>query len=157
MMRAVLMALASLSIASPAVALSCMAPDVTEAYRIAQHSDDRYIVVRGTLRFDASKLPKTLNNNNRPHNPIPARITGEALTKSGFDFAFDRDITLDVECFGPWCGAATPDTLYLAFLRQGENGYVMSPDPCHTLSFPEPTQDMLDRVALCFKEGSCAR
>lgn len=155
MIRYMLIAALLISSAAPALALSCLRPDVTRAFAQAQEAEENYIAVSGALVFDAGTLPKAAGNDSPPVTRIPARMTGRALTKTGFDFDFDRDVTLEVLCFGPWCGGAGSDVSYLAFLRQEEAGYVVSADPCASLMFQEPPQEMLDRVAACFEAGRC--
>lgn len=155
MIRHVLIAALLISSAAPALALSCLRPDVTRAFAQAQESEEKYIVLSGILVFDAARLPKAVVNNSPPVTRIPARMTGRALTRTGFDFDFDRDVTLEVLCFGPWCGGAGSDVSYLAFLRQEEAGYVVSADPCASLMFQDPGQDVLETVAACFKAGRC--
>lgn len=154
MIRALLVAL-SMVASSQAAALSCMAPDVTRAYAAAQEAEVRYIVVSGVLRFHTGRLPRALGNDSPPSTPIPARLTGQALTATGFDFDFDRAVTLEVLCYGPWCGGAGSDTPYLAFLREGADGYVISADPCGAWMFQDPADETLGTVARCFREGRC--
>ena len=157
MIRAALIGALCLT-AGPGLALSCMAPDVAKTYARAAEADESYVVVRGRLTFDATQLPKTDWQNQQatpPHTPIAARITGQALSLTGFDLPFERDITLDVQCFGPWCAGAAPETDYLGFLEQRETGYVLVLDPCGGMGFANPTPEMLDRVKTCFQGGPC--
>ncbi len=154
MIRA-LLACAALAAGTQAAALSCMVPDVTAAYRTAQAAAKRHLVVLGTLHFDQARLPRANGNESPPRTPIAARLTGQALTESGFDFAFDRPITLEVLCWGPWCGGAGSGTRYLAFLREGAEGHVLSADPCGTMLFQDPSGQALETVARCVREGRC--
>lgn len=157
MMRAALLGLA-LILCGPAFGLSCLPPDVVRSYMRAADATEPYIVVRGTLSFDAARLPSTDMTSQRkpPHTRIPARLTGQALTRQGFDQDFDRDITLDVQCFGPWCAAAVPGTEYLGFLERRDGGYVLAIDPCGGMAHPEPTPAMLEQVLTCLQGGPCA-
>ena len=157
MIRAALVAGLCLT-AEPGLALSCMAPDVAKTHARAAASEDRYIVVRGRLGFDAAQLPQTDWQNQQatpPHTPIAARITGQALSLTGFVLPFERNITLDVQCFGPWCAGAAPETDYLGFLEQRDGGYVLALDPCGGMGFANPTPEMLGRVKTCFQGGPC--
>lgn len=154
MIRAVILPVA-ICFASQAMALSCLPPDVRMAFETAQGAPERHIVATGTLYFDARKLPMAVLNDSPPKTMISARLTGEALTATGFDLEFDRDITLEVLCFGPWCGGAGSGVSYLAFLRQDEDGHVLSADPCSSLLFHEPSRKMLDTVAQCVWNGRC--
>lgn len=150
-----LLACAALAAGTQAAALSCMVPDVTAAYRTAQTAEERYLVVLGTLRFDEALLPRAIGNESPPRTPIPARLTGQALTGTGFDFAFDRPITLEVLCYGPWCGGAGSGIAYLAFLREGPERHVLSADPCGTMLFQDPSDESLATIAHCVRKGRC--
>lgn len=145
-------------LATPALSLSCLPPDVARSYQRAAEAEEAYVVVSGVLRFDETRLPKadmSAQQDTPPETKIPARITGMALTQSGFDHAFDREITLNVLCFGPWCGGAKPDIRYLGFLQKTDTGYELVADPCGSFAFAEPGDDMLHRVEQCFQGGPC--
>tara|TARA_R100000935_G_scaffold24000_1_gene43397 strand:- start:33 stop:518 length:486 start_codon:yes stop_codon:yes gene_type:complete len=154
--RAAVLAL-GLVLAGPAVALSCFPQDVAETYRRAAEAAETYIVVHGRLSFDPARLPSTdmIPQQKPAHTLIPARLTGQALTKGGFDQAFDRAITLDVQCFGPWCASAVPGTQYLGFLERRDGGYVLAVDPCGGMGHAEPTPAMLDKALRCLQGGAC--
>ena len=101
-------------------------------------------------------------NDHLPHEELakgkrPPRLTGQALTKGGFDQAFDRAITLDVQCFGSWCASAVPGTEYLGFLERRDGGYVLTVDPCGGMGHPDPTPAMLDKALECLQGGPCMR
>ena len=131
MIRAAVLALGC-ALGGPALALSCLPPDVAETYRRAAEAEETYIVVQGRLKFDPARLPSTdmIPQQKPAHTLIPARLTGQALTKGGFDQAFDRAITLDVQCFGSWCASA---------------------------GHPDPTPAMLDKALECLQGGPCMR
>lgn len=157
MIRALLFVL-GVAMCAPAFALSCLPPDVAQSYIRAAEATEPYIVVRGQLSFDPARLPSTdmIPQRKPAHTLIPARLTGQALTRSGFDQAFDRAITLDVQCFGPWCASAVPGIEYLGFLERRDGGYVLAVDPCGGMAHPEPTPAMLDQVLTCLQGGPCA-
>ncbi len=155
MIRTLAFSAAIAALATPALALSCLRPDVVQTYKRAAEAEESYSVVIGTIRFDESKLPKSVGNDSPPNTRIAARFQGKALTKSGFDMPFARNITLEVLCFGPWCGGAGSDETYLAFLKREETGYVMEADPCGGMLFQSPTEHMLDQVERCFTGGRC--
>ncbi|MGR3548887.1 MAG: hypothetical protein ACU0CB_18660 [Roseovarius sp.] len=158
MIRAAVLALGC-ALGGPALALSCLPPDVAETYRRAAEAEETYIVVQGRLTFDPARLPGTdmIPQQKPAHTLIPARLTGQALTKGGFDQAFDRAITLDVQCFGPWCASAVPGAEYLGFLERRDGGYVLTVDPCGGMSHPDPTPAMLDKALECLQGGPCMR
>jgi len=155
--RAVLFSLLC-ALTGPALALSCLPPDITRTYQQAAAAEAAYIVVHARLEFDADALPRTDWQDQAaspPHTLIPARMTGQALTKTGFDLSFDRPITLDVQCLGPWCAGAAPGTTYLAFLEHTPDGYLLALDPCGGMGFAEPDAEALRQVSTCFNGGPC--
>ena len=144
--------------AMPALALSCMPHDVARTYQEAARSKDVFIVVKGVLEFDESALPvvdMSRQHETPPETRIPARITGDALSVDGFTIPFERAITLNARCFGPWCAGARSGIGYLAFLEQGEDGHILSVTPCGGFGFPKPTAETLDRVKRCFRGEPC--
>ena len=158
MIRALLVwVLAGLS--GPAFALSCLPHDVARTFQQAAEAENAYIVVHGALQFDDTRLPK-VDMATQPQTPpetlIPAQITGKALSHDGFTIGFDRKITLNVQCFGPWCAGATSGTYYLAFLEKRADGYRLSLTPCGGFGFGKPSKAMLDTVKACFRGGPCA-
>ncbi|WP_371224940.1 hypothetical protein [Roseovarius sp. 2305UL8-3] len=157
MIRKTILSTAAIALATPALSLSCLPPDVTSAYNMAAESEDHYIVVTGELTFKDAKLPKGYANDSPASTRVPARLTGKALTKSGFNIAFDRNITLDVLCFGPWCGGAGSGETYLTFLKREGDGYVMEADPCGSMAFQNPTDNMMEQVERCFAGGRCGK
>jgi hypothetical protein len=106
---------------SSAQALSCLPHDVARTYEQAARSEETFIVVHGTLTFDESRIPETdwqLQHKTPPNTLIPARLKGKALTRQGFEAPFNRPITFNLQCLGPWCASADSGTSYLAFLRK---------------------------------------
>ena len=155
MIRYAAIALALLLQTSPGLALSCLRPDVARSYAEAAASDRQYVVVHGTLSFRESRLPQAVGNDSPPMTEIRARLTGKALSRTGFDHEFDRNITLRVACFGPWCGGAASGEPYLGFIERGPDGYALEVTPCGGLAFANPTDDMLGQVVRCFQGERC--
>ena len=142
---------------SPALSLSCAPADPASDYLRAEESADVWIVVEGRLDFDAKALPKRdLADTTGPGDTdIKARLTGMSLSEAGFARPFDRDITLRVLCFGPWCGGAEPGKRYLAFLKREAGGYVLPASPCPTMYYPDPSDETLSIIETCFSGGPC--
>lgn len=156
MIRMVAFATALMALATPALSLSCAPPDVIRSYQRAAEAEEAYIVVHGTLHFDENKIPKANHNDSPPSTRFRARLTGKALSETGFDIDFDREITLDLICFGPWCAGAKSDIPYLGFLKQMATGYALQLDPCDGFGFADPTPEMLRKVEQCHAGGPCA-
>ena len=155
MIRTTIAAAAFVALAAPALALSCIQPDVARSYAQAAEAEERYLVVHGTLTFNESRLPDAGYNDSAASTRIPAQLNGMALSRSGFDHPFDKAITLEVQCFGPWCGGAKSGLPYLGFVRVDGSGYTFAVDPCGSLGFAEPTPQMLDQAKRCMQGGAC--
>lgn len=140
-------------------ALSCMAWHVEDAYRAADESPDPYIAVQGKLTFDAEELPQVNWDRQEdvpPKTIIDARLTGKAWTGHGFDQPFDRDVTLIVECHGPWCAQVTDGADTLAFLERTEAGFTLRTNPCGWMVFQKPSDDTVSRATSCLQGKSCS-
>lgn len=157
-MKPLILSMALAATALPAHALSCLPPDVARTFNRAAEAEDTYIVVHGTLTFDTSKLPQAdwQNQQNKPPNTlIPARLTGQSMSKAGFKTPFDSAITLNAQCLGLWCAGAKSGTPYLAFLERGTQGYTLVLGPCGGLGFADPTPEMLRKALQCFRGSPC--
>ncbi len=156
--RTVSIALATLTLASPAAALSCLPHDIARTYQRIDAAPESYIAVHGTLDFDASQLPEVDMANQHakpPETLIPARLSGEALGQIGFTRPFAGPVTLRALCFGPWCAQPPAGGNVLAFLQQSEDGFTLTVDPCGGDAFFAPAPELLDKVHRCFTGGTC--
>lgn len=156
-MKTACLSLVATCLAGPALALSCLAPDVMRSYAEAAASEKEYVVVHGTLSFDEAQLPPEdlLQNDKPPETDIPARLSGTYLTEAGFEETFDRPVTLRALCLGPWCGRPASGSDYLAFLEKAGDGFLLEINPCGGFEFADPDTAMLDKVAQCFRTGDC--
>lgn len=155
---AALSALPLLLWSAGAQALTCLPPDVAATYGEAAESADRYTVVVGALTFDEAQLPRTDmtdQQNTPPETRLAARLTGTALTRTGFTVPWDREITLTAQCFGPWCAGAESGADYLAFVNLDRDRPEVVITPCGGFAFGTPTEKMKARVVACFRGGSC--
>ena len=145
-------------LASPALALSCMAPDVAHTFTALEAEPESYVVVHGTLTFDETLLPVTDWNRQEvtpPETPIPARLKGASLTHTGFTASFDEGITLNAICFGPWCVGAESGSDVLAFVEYRDGDYVFALGPCYFTGFFSPDQASLNQAAACMRGEAC--
>lgn len=138
--------------AAPAWSLSCMRPDIAQAYAVAQDDPAEWIIVAG--RFTAgspgmSWTPKT------GQGTLMTRLEGRALTRNGFTAAFSEPVAVEVSCVSQWCGTVGPKTDYVVFLRKDEGSYRTFAKPCpnHIFFFDDApkTEAML---TACLR-GSC--
>lgn len=146
--------------AQPALALSCMAPDLARDFQRASESDQEYVVVVGDFEFtpftspDPSKvLPPGKGETKAPARRIPARFEGETLSPQGFTTPLSADLTLEVSCIGPWCGHMEPGT-YLAFMRRDAGALTLEVSACPSMIYADPTPQMRQTVTQCLS-GRC--
>lgn len=142
---------------SASAALSCLPHDVSAVYQDAADSKDRYMVVVGKMVFDERQLPTTdMSDQNRPPDTrIPAQLKGLALSRSGFRHPYDEKITLNVQCFGPWCASAKSGSTYLAFVNLDADIPEVEVAPCGGYAFAAPTKTMKQQVIDCRNGGEC--
>jgi len=120
-------------------------------------SDDQYVIVRGTLRFDAKRLPKEDHSGQTPTpklTVIPAEIEGVALGPSGLREAGLYKMRLEVRCSGPWCPRPKPGDA-LAFLRREGQGYVLEDSACGAFLFTRPRAEDMRAVQNCLSSKPC--
>ncbi|MDD9741403.1 hypothetical protein PVW47_16590 [Marinovum sp. SP66] len=144
--------------AAGAQALTCLPHDVAAVYQDARDSEDRYMVVLGRMGFDATRLPETDMTdqaNTPPDTRIPARLTGDALSRAGFIHPYDADIVLNVQCFGPWCAGAQSGDPVLAFVNLDAASPEVTITPCGGFAFARPTPEMTEQVIACHTGGDC--
>lgn len=144
--------------AGPAAALSCLRPDVANAYRMAAEAEEAYVVLLGEFTFAPSQQPQTTGDINAPEPapPVPAGFSGKSLSAEGFSRDFAGEVTLEPECLAAWCGGFPEPGEALAFvLKEGES-YRLVLGPCGGTHFPVPTPEQIARVEACHAGGDCA-
>ena len=139
-----------------AAALSCLKPSVGRTFAQANAAEATYVVVEGRLTLDDRRVPKSLEGGAEPPKltEVPAHLTGRSLSVAGFRTPFERDITLEISCLGPWCGSVANGTEVLAFLRHGKAGYVLEVEPCGGYVF-DNLPEQRRRVRDCLRGDAC--
>lgn len=147
----------ALCLAQPAWSLSCLPYGVTDAFLAAAKAQTDYVLVRGTLRYDPADWPSgkgSYNENAPAFSALPGRITGVSIGKQGRRVVFERDVTLEVQCFGPWCpGPSSGDVL--AFVRREGTRHAIATDPCGGFLFGRPTERQMRAVLDCLDGRAC--
>lgn len=140
--------------AGSGLGLSCMRYGVTDAYRAAAQSDAAYVVVRGTLRFDAEALPKSHQEETPERTIVKAEIEGVALGPGGRREARVYEVRLEVYCSGQWCARPrTGDAL--AFLRKAGRRYILVDEPCGAFLFNRPRPEDMSAIQACLDGRPC--
>jgi hypothetical protein len=136
-----------------ATALSCLKPDVAEAYQTAATSALSYVVLKGTFAF--TPPPETDEIKDKT---IETKFEGRLLTSAGFTQQVSAPVEVNLRCLSQWCANIQPDTEYIAFV-ENDNGEKLTfdVDPCYGLAFFEPTQEDTKRVENCAQGGACER
>lgn len=158
-MRAALLAIL-LATPTTAFSLSCSPYDAIDAYHDAAKSDDAYVVAHGKLSFDESKLPKVdweRQEDTKPDNFLSGRFQAKSLTRKGFSSPFEREIDINIQCMGPWCGGLANGVEYLVFLKRDGDRYVLETNACGGFAFAEPTQATLSEITACMQGKRCER
>jgi hypothetical protein len=137
-------------------ALSCVEPSVQRTFLSVADAAPAYVIVHGTIEYDLSAWPdRDSTAKEQPTEFIPARVTGQSLSSSGFKTDFTAPVTLVSYCLGPWCGGAASGGDYLMFLRKTETGYEQDIAPCADKIFTNPTKAHLRAVRRCFNGRPC--
>ncbi|MEL6957529.1 MAG: hypothetical protein AAGL89_01090 [Pseudomonadota bacterium] len=148
-------ALASLS-AVHAHALSCIRPDVAQAFQHASDAEEDYMVLLGSI-FVPMVPPRSQTGDQ--FNPEPVTVqaffSGQALGVDGFQPIEDLVINVTMGCAGPWCGVLRqgPSDI-LAFVEMTETGPSLMVDPCYTEVF-QPNASDIARVQACMRGEGC--
>ena len=150
------LALALVLIAGQAQALSCLRPDVAESFNRANGIEEPVYILRGVLEFDPGLMPQGVVNEERNPDPVPARFTGRGLTLDGFTARFERGVTLQPLCFGPWCGSAEPGQDAIVFATVRGEDLVVEVNPCGGQIFYDPTEEMADVLTACLRGEACS-
>lgn len=138
-------------------ALSCIRPSVERSYAEAAAAKETYVIAQGRLTFNQRKLPRDGDGTRKPAKltRIDAQLVGKSMTSNGFNVPFDHPVTLEVACYGPWCGRAENGGQVLAFLKRSKGGYALDINPCGGRAFANPKAKMLKQVVQCHKGGNC--
>jgi len=148
-MKSFLLTSISLFLTGPALALSCVKPDVAEAFARASESEKNYVVLLGQFAFTP---PQKTDGESIT---LDSQFEGKLLTNTGFseDIVVPSGIALN--CSGPWCPEISPATDYIAFVEQSDAKLTFVVGPCYGFAFEEPTDDTIARLEQCAAGGNC--
>ena len=153
MIRSALTALLILA-CGPALALSCIAPTIEDAFAFARDSEDGYLPVQGHFEgFAIRPQDKSPEPDDREFN---ARFVGHVVTGHGKGRALNLEVHVTERCLASWCGALPPNVDLLTFLRRDDQGYHFEIGPCGGNAFSEPTRVMTNRLSQCLRDMACA-
>ena len=137
--------------ANEAVALSCLRPDVVNAFHEASDSDKRYVVLKGQFAFAPveEKQPPA-------EASVDADFSGRLLTASGFTQQVTAPVTINLTCAGQWCAKLEPNLDMIAFVEETANeGLEFNVGPCYPFTFIDPSLEDVKRLENCAQGGAC--
>ncbi|GGL73361.1 hypothetical protein [Wenxinia marina] len=143
----------------PASALSCLPPNPTRTYGTADAAEESYVVLLGTLSFDAAWPDRLVMTDGPPDETFrtEGRFEGMSLAADGFTTPYASAVEVVEECAGPWCGQLSSGAEVLAFARVGEDGVPqILADPCGFWTFVAPTEEQVAAVTACAGRDTCA-
>ena len=155
-MKHILAAATLSALATDALALSCMAPSVAQSYAWADAADEAYVVLYGGFMFGTPPSNDTGDINAPLVVDVDASFVGHALTRDGFQPINPLDLTVRLDCAGPWCGALPDDSgVMLAFVEQSDDGLLLTLGPCGGSLFSRVSREDFNTVEACMKQGAC--
>lgn len=145
--------IAGLLFATQARALSCLRPNLAEAFNRFQASEDTYIIALGKIRPTGTEPPLT---EGKPRT-MPAELTGKFMGLDGFGADTTRALTIQTHCVAHWCGGlpASPDEDHLMFLRRTAAGLVLDMQACPDGTLTLPSKDRINLLQSCLTRGKC--
>lgn len=141
-------------IATPAMSLSCLRPDVVRLYEQARDADASYWLLRGQLVSDTPLATPQAQPDGRYKDNTSAsstaRFQGKSLHRDGFRDAADTDVTVTVTCIAHWCGGVPLEEDLIMAIEVTETGPELLAPPCSTrfIRFSEENEARLLRCAL---------
>lgn len=142
-----------------AAALSCLTPSVTRSFHQFNNAPETYLIVRGRLTLDMRKLPKNRFTGTPPPKltVVDARLVGKSMTSNGFSVPFDNAVSLEVACFGPWCGGAQNGDDIIAFVKREAGTYSIAINPCGGAVFSAADPSHKTSLKKCLSGGDCPK
>lgn len=152
---AVLAALAYVTLASPAAALSCLRPTVPSSFALAQQSPLTYVMAVGRLTpVPGHAEPVRRDPPMAIEETVRAEFQGRLATLSGFDRPVTLPVSVELVCAGPWC-ASVPRDEVLLFLEKRGDAYTLLEGPCPRFALAASPE--AEAAALsCLRGGRCA-
>ena len=138
---------------APALALSCLAPSVEDAFTFAQNAPEAYVPVLGTF---SGVQPRTDVGNPNPEDRIyQIRFQGIGMTQRGEDSPMNVPVTLQERCLASWCPNVPNGVLVMTFLRVEGQAYVFEIDACGGNAFFQPPLADVATMRACLSAGAC--
>ena len=140
------------ALASQAVALSCLPPNVARTFNQINEAPDTYVLALGVLTIKG-RIPKYKESQPRQ---VLAQFSGVFLGTSGQSAEQTVPVTVDAVCYASWCGGfPETDEKMIAFLKKTKADYHLQTNPCGGHFKIAPTPKDLRLMRKCLKQGGC--
>lgn len=135
-------------------ALSCLRPNLAEAFNRFQASDDIYNIAVGNIRL-TGEIPPYVDGKPRS---ISAEFLGRFMGINGLSKPQTRTLIIQTHCVAHWCGGLPDDasTEHLLFLRQSDSGAILDIGACPEGTLMSVTKNRVDLLQSCLKRGKCS-
>ena len=149
-MRSLILAMISVIAASPALALSCKAPNFGEDFNRIARAVELYSVAYGTLRLAGTLQSYTRGEPREVLFEFNGTYLGQGATKRV------AEVVVRTECVSAWCGQIPPEeTPMLMFLQHERNGLSLLSGPCASDFFIAPSLGKVGAIRACLRMGRC--
>lgn|GEM_PF-481398 len=157
MIRALVTGLALTALASPAVSLSCLPPDIVRTFEEIRKSPDVYWLLKGEFTLNQPiAFPDKDADGHYVGDPRPTsiRFSGQALRPDGSYVDYKDDMTLMLGCVSVWCGGLPENAKVFAAVNVTDGAPVLTEGPCawHVIPF---TTEAEERLIDCVANGAC--
>ncbi len=158
MKYALTVAAAIASVATPALSLSCLRPDVVRMYEEIRDAEASYWLLKGRITpLEPVALPRKnaqgqYDDDARATTAI--RFAGLGLSTDGTYKPFAQEMAMTVECVSIWCGDAPMDAEVFAAVELTVSGPELTIGPCPWYAIPV-TDDGEARLLSCIRDGDC--
>ena len=140
--------------AQPALALSCLRPDVARTYQIAHESPATYVLAKGTITVrEGEVVHPGVNQPAIEDYTVRATFEGRLASPDGFDEPAEGDLTIEIGCAGNWCGGV-PGGEVIAFIELRDGAAYLAQGACPQNTFAATPE--IEAAALsCLTGGEC--
>lgn len=159
MIRHIPAALAVVTLADPALALSCMRPDAVRMFEYARDSVDIYYVIRGRVTpVRAYKVPEVdfdaPASDRDVFTETPVQISGVGLSARGFSVPVEISAIVRLSCLSVWCAGPPADGELLMIVEKSGNDLVLEIGPCGGTAIPWDRASE-ERLLQCHLSDTC--
>ena len=161
MRNLVLSAVAVSMMATPALALSCMPPNIAVGFNWAQDSQDTFVIAIGSLSLTEVLIEPSEMGKDGQRFPTPgtyrADMTAKFLGRTGLGDEHVVPIIVQEECVAHWCGVFPEQGMEMVMIlrKDGEN-YVLDSSPCQGSYQRNPSLQTIRVLKSCMKKGHCS-